>query len=581
MEINLKILEDIVEKIKKYKNVEELNNKINEIQNFKINLFSQEEYENILKIKDLEDYFFNIKREIKEHGDYQTPIFFVEKVLDLIKIEQFENVIEPTMGIGNFLISVIRKNKKINIYGVELQERYVLLFKLRLLELIRNHSYKLGKINIFHDNIFFHKFEEIDFSKKTLIIGNPPWITNSRVGTFQTKNLPPKINFKNLTGLDALTGKSNFDITEYILLKIIKEFCESKKRISVAVLCKTIVARNLLKLQEKEKISISNMKIYEIDAKKIFNVSCDACLFVFDIDINIKEDFIRVFHFENPQNEIKKIGWIRQKKFVSNIESYKILERIDGKCELEWRQGVKHDCSKVMELESIEEDKYINGFKEVIKLENENIFSLLKSSDIKKDIILTTRKKVIITQKEIGEETKKLKISSPNLWKYLQDKRENFNQRKSVIYKNKPEFSIFGIGEYSFSPYKIAVSGMYKKINFSLILPDEQNKPILLDDTCYFINFYDFKEAVIIWGLLKSEYVTKFLESIVFLDAKRPYTKDILMRISLTELFNLIDYKELIEILKNLELKNIEKIKIQDYKKLKMSIINYNNFKLF
>ena len=581
MDINFKILEDIVEKIKKSKNLEELNNKVNEIQNFKIDLFSQEEYEKILKIKNLEDYFFNIEREIKEHGDYQTPIFFVEKVLELINIEQFENIIEPTMGIGNFLISAIKKNKKINIYGVELQERYILLFKLRFLELIKNHSYKLEKINIFHDNIFFHEFKEIDFNKKTLIIGNPPWITNSKVGTFETKNLPPKINFKNLTGLDALTGKSNFDITEYILLKIIKEFSESKKKINVAVLCKTIVARNLLKLQEKERLPISNMKIYEIDAKKIFNVSCDACLFIFDIDINIKEDFIRVFNFENPHNEIKKIGWIRQKKFVSNIENYKILEKIDGKCELEWRQGVKHDCSKVMELKKIEKGKYINGFKEVIELENENIFSLLKSSDIKENIIQITRKKVIITQKEIGEETEKLKISSPKLWKYLQDKKENFKQRKSVIYKNKPEFSIFGIGEYSFGTYKIAVSGMYKKINFSLILPDESNKPILLDDTCYFISFYDFKEAVIIWGLLKSEYVSRFLESIVFLDAKRPYTKDILMRISLTELFYLIDYKKLIEILKNLELKNIEKIKIEDYEKLKMSIIKYKSYTLF
>ena len=146
MDINFKILEDIVEKIKKSKNLEELNNKVNEIQNFKIDLFSQEEYENILKIKNLEDYFFNIEREIKEHGDYQTPIFFVEKVLELINIEQFENIIEPTMGIGNFLISAIKKNKKINIYGVELQERYILLFKLRFLELIKNHSYKLEKI---------------------------------------------------------------------------------------------------------------------------------------------------------------------------------------------------------------------------------------------------------------------------------------------------------------------------------------------------------------------------------------------------------------------------------------------------
>ena len=51
-----------------------------------------------------------------------------------------------------------------------------------------------------------------------LVIGNPPWVTNSAVGALGGSNLPVKSNFQRLNGLDAITGKSNFDISEWMLL---------------------------------------------------------------------------------------------------------------------------------------------------------------------------------------------------------------------------------------------------------------------------------------------------------------------------------------------------------------------------
>ena len=36
-------------------------------------------------------------------------------------------------------------------------------------------------------------------------------------------NLPEKENFKRLSGTDAITGASNFDICEYIILKLIEK----------------------------------------------------------------------------------------------------------------------------------------------------------------------------------------------------------------------------------------------------------------------------------------------------------------------------------------------------------------------
>ena len=114
-----------------------------------------------------------------------------------------------------------------------------------------------------------------------MVIGNPPWVTNSQLGSLGSNNLPIKTNFKGLKGLEALTGNSNFDITEYILIKLIQELvCEKP---TIALLCKTSVARKVLQFAFDTKLKISNASIRLIDAKKWFKASVSACLFCVDI----------------------------------------------------------------------------------------------------------------------------------------------------------------------------------------------------------------------------------------------------------------------------------------------------------
>jgi hypothetical protein len=118
---------------------------------------------------------------------------------------------------------------------------------------------------------------------------------------------------------------------------------------------------------------------------------------------------------------------------------------------------------------------------------------------------------------------------------------------------------MFGIGEYSFKPYKIAVSGLYKKINFSIITPIN-NKSVMVDDTCYILGFDTLEEAKMIQELLNTKQVQEFIKSIVFTDAKRVVNKELLMR---------IDLLKLIEYLSNLEKQEMQ----QHYKYLKSNII--------
>ena len=181
------------------------------------------------------------------------------------------------------------------------------------------------------------------------------------------------------------------------------------------------------------------------------------------------------------------------------------------------------------------------------------MYPLFKSSDLKSYITVNNRKHVIVTQKKVNQDTSEIKNNAPQLWKYLNNNSKILNNRKSIIYQNSPMFSIFGFGDYSFSKYKVAISGFYKEPIFSLI---NTEKTAMLDDTCYFISFDKLKEAQICTILLNSNPVKDFVKSLAFINAKRPYTKDILMRIDLNEICKSTCYEKLMEYAHNLDIKN-------------------------
>lgn len=473
----------------------------------------------------------------REFGDFQTPTHLSSQVCNYLLTHYRINpsvVIEPTFGKGNFIRSAIECFPEIQkVYGVEVQKNYHWLSRHAIFNQSQSINRTLEKpdIQLFHDDIFTHSFDKELFNpqEEILIIGNPPWVTNSELGSLYSKNLPQKQNFKEHKGLDALTGKSNFDICEYIILMLLETFknCDG----TFAMLCKNSVAKKIVQDLPKKNFNITDIKLLNIDAKKDFNAATDASLFVARLGGKSDTIVCDTYKLDEPEIKISTFGW-HNHKFVSNIEKYKNSSIIDDCCQFTWRSGVKHDCSSVMEL-NFADGKLTNKLKDAVDIEDSLIFDLLKSSDLKTSVITESpRKKVIVTQKSIGEETSYIEREFPDTWRYLMNHKKFFEARKSSIYKGKPNFSIFGVGEYSFSPYKVAISGMYKKSAFTLI-PPINGKTVMLDDTCYFLPFDDMKTASFTFAVLNGAVVQDFLQSVVFLDEKRPYTKDILMRIDL------------------------------------------------
>ncbi len=472
-----------------------------------------------------------------EYGDFQTPIELAEQALSVLKKLGIhpQAVLEPTCGKGAFLLSAAKTFASVQkLIGFDINEKYLNDLKRKVAEID-----EVKRIHIVLGDFFAFDWNELlsMLPEPILIIGNPPWVTSAQLSLLQSKNLPQKSNFQIQRGYDAITGKSNFDISEWMLLKHL-EWLKERRGI-IAMLCKTSVARKILYHTWKNDLPISLSHMYLINAQKYFGASVDACFFVIILHEKATSKDCLIYQNLTDKHPSHSIGF-HDNSMLSNVEKYERLRHLKGvDYSYTWRSGIKHDCSKVMELE-LSGESYKNGFGELIKLENDYIYPMLKSSDIANGDVRFGRKYMLVTQRFVGEDTISIKRTAPLTWRYLEKHDEELSKRASSIYRNRPRFSIFGVGGYSFAPWKVAISGFYKRLLFKVVSPLEK-KPVVLDDTVYFLPCWSEAEANFIALLLNSQPAIDFLDSMIFWSDKRPITIDILKRLNLHALSKELD----------------------------------------
>lgn len=465
-----------------------------------------------------------------EYGDFQTPLELAQKVCQkLVELGVKPDVIvEPTCGVGNFVEAASSSFPSAHkIIGIEINSNY--------LEVLERKSQFLHdeRIEIKYGDFFRFDWSSLisQLQEETLVLGNFPWVTNSQQGSIGGDNLPEKRNFQNHSGLDAITGKSNFDISEWMLIQVVQWL--QKRNAYLAMLCKTSVSRKILSYIHAQKLNIAYCATYKIDAKKYFDATVEACLFFCKLDLNSQNYFCDVFS-SLESSDYYRIGY-RNNLLVRDIITFeKVKKFYEIKSQTKWRSGIKHDCASVMEFRKLK-NTLVNGLGESVDIEETYLFPLIKGSYVAQNNIQTTDRYILVTQKFVGESTERIKNSAPKTWNYLENHAKYLDKRKSKIYQNNPRFSIFGVGSYTFAPWKIAICGLYKKLDFRLIGQIE-TKPAVFDDTVYFLSFDDEKVADKIFQILTSPLAKEFYSSLIFWDEKRPIKSSILNCLNLTDL---------------------------------------------
>lgn len=471
----------------------------------------------------------------KEFGDFQTPPTLAASVARFLSAAGIapETVVEPTCGEGAFVLAALAAFPAAKVIGYDIRESYVRQVQAAVPASERPHA-DLAVRN------FFEVDWDAEFAKRPgsiLVMGNPPWVTNSQLGAMGGGNLPPKSNIQNARGFAAKTGKSNFDISEWMMIRLLSAM--QHRPGCLAMLCKTATARKVLRFAWMNRLCVSECSIHLFDAQSSFGVSVDACLLIIHTEEARREEEACIYEGFSFQNRVSKIGFANG-DLVSDIEAYRRLRSLDGQSCYTWRSGMKHDAASVMELTRAK-GGYLNKLHEPCEAEDDYVYPFLKSSDLANER-LTPRRFVLVTQHAPSDDTAKLQRKAPRLWQYLQAHADILNRRKSMIYQKRAPFCVFGIGEYSFAPWKVAISGLYKNYRFVSISVFEE-KPILLDDTCYSIPCQSGEEARFLCSLLNSDICREFIDSLAFRDAKRPITVDVLNRMNLFQLAQLSGHR--------------------------------------
>lgn len=458
-----------------------------------------------------------------EHGDWQTPPDLAAAVVAHVAAQpRFASVLEPTCGRGAFLAAAAERLPLARLLGFDVSESYVDEARARL----------DARATIEQADFFALDWPRVlsELPEPILVLGNPPWVTNAALGSLGSANLPPKLNWKREQGLDARTGKSNFDISEWMLLELLDALVDHE--FELAMLCKASVARRIATQVDARAWPLAG-ELRSIDARRHFGAAVEAVLLrVWKVPEAgpLRWPSFASLDATTPQHHLGVV----EGRVLRDLDAHQRTAALAGRCELAWRSGIKHDCAAVMELSRDADGLRRNGRGELVEIEDEHVLPLLKGSDLANQR-LAPRRELIVTQRRIGEDTRRLVEAAPRLWSYLDAHAADFAARKSSIYRGQSPYAMFGVGDYSFAPYKLAIGGLYKRLEFVLVRPHE-GRPVLVDDTAYFVPCASEDEAEQLFELLTSPLAREFFESRVFWDHKRPINKALLASLSLRAL---------------------------------------------
>lgn len=473
------------------------------------------------------------KKQKVEFGDFQTPPELAQTVCRRLAVAGFKPdvVVEPTCGTGAFVLAAAEHFPQADVYGYEINSAYLS----ELNESIESRGLA-SRVSLYHQDFFATDWqaELAGKARSVLVLGNPPWVTNAGQGAIGGTNLPQKSNFLKHKGFDAISGKANFDISEWMLIELMRTLGVSGG--DLAMLVKTAVARKVIAHAERMEFAVSYAAMFAIDAKRHFDASVDASLLMMrfsgthssaSIDYDVHSSL-------NGEGEVRRVGH-RLGLTIGDLARFESHAPLIGDSPQKWRSGVKHDASAIMEFTLIGEKLY-NGRDEDVKIETDFLFPLMKGSDIGSNREWRN-KFVLVTQRKTGEDTGIIRGQAPRTWSYLDSHGAILDARGSSIYAKNPRFAIFGIGEYAFRPWRIAICGLYKKLNFRLVGPID-GKPVQFDDTVYYVSFSSREEAQEALDRIQSEEASELYSSLIFWDEKRPIKAGVLNAVDWSRVLN-------------------------------------------
>lgn len=435
------------------------------------------------------------------HGDYQTPSPLAREVAQLVRHRlPFEPdlVVEPTCGEGSIAMAAAQAFPAAHVAGYELDASKV--------ERLRATPALPSNLTATVANFFAVDWPSQLTAERCLVVGNPPWVAVSRLGELGSRNRPAVSLKLGHSGIENKLGASNYDIAEYMTL-VLAACLAGKPHGAVALLLKATAVRRLA--VQLQAIGATDIHFFRIDGRKHFNVSVPCGLLYFDFQVSGAEPaYLEYESFDAPAPSRQLV--IRGRQLVAPAAG--VTPFITGQ---KFRSGVKHDAAEVLELTG-EEGAFVNKRGGLVALPQSAVFPLVKSSGLG----LPIAKWLVVPSAGLASYADVDQVPAEPLLHYLSAHREVFARRKSSVYAKLDEFAVFGIGPYSFKPWKVAISAFSKAPTFFVVGP-HCGRPVLFDDTVYFLAFNTQEDAERAFEQLTSVTTQQALASRIFKEDMR------------------------------------------------------------
>lgn len=457
-----------------------------------------------------------------EYGDFQTPPTLARAVCHRLASDGIrpDVIVEPTCGDGAFLRAAAERWPASRRIGYEIDPEHR-----------RNAERADPDGTIRAGDAFALDWQSIfadaaPDGAALLVLGNPPWVTSAGVGALDGTNRPPRAN-PGLRGLDAMTGRSNFDVSEWLTLRWLAALSDVPCH-HLALLLKTSTIRRVAAHHWQHGPPLAAVGQHAIDAGHHFGAAVSAGLLVARIGEPPVVDCPTHPDLERPADGA--FGW-RDGTLVADAGAWDRARPYLGGGP-RWRSGIKHDCAKVFELRPAS-GGWVNGYGAPVDVEPAVLYPLMKSADVARG--RPPRRALLLPHEAPNGDPAALAERAPRAWAYLMAHADALDRWRSAIYRSRPRFSVFGLGPYSFAAHTVAVSGLYAPVRFTAVGPIA-GRPVLFDDTVYALPCADAAEADAIARALSHAIGRDAIAALSFPEAKRPITAAQLGRIDLDRL---------------------------------------------
>ncbi|MFB6073923.1 MAG: N-6 DNA methylase [Haloarculaceae archaeon] len=152
-----------------------------------------------------------------------------------------------------------------------------------------------------------------------------------------------------------------------------------------------------------------------------------------------------------------------------------------GACAHEIRHGLKDDASDVFGLDRGALDR----------VDRDLVYPYLKSRHVVKFGLFGHDLRLVPAERAGEDNEAWLRESRPDTYEYLDSHRERLCDRASSWLDSGPFYSVFGLGEYTWAPYKVVWCRLGFKPHFAVVStvadPDLGERPVVPGDHCMFI----------------------------------------------------------------------------------------------